>query len=145
MLLERLKSINPLESYDTEKMYPSWDGKPILPHIHPISKETPDWLKADLLKKRTKVGVFRGLRPASAILPYNNNADLDNPRWPRISADVHPLNMPNPYPDGTRRPKALKDTLWSKPLPEHHSLRIDHPENLSDDDKRKHEDTPVSQ
>ena len=135
VLLERLKSINPLESYDTAKMYTGWEGKPKLPHIHPIGKEFPDWYKSTLLKKRALVGRWRGLRPASAILPHNNNADLDNPKWPRISPDVMPLNCPNPYPDGKRRPKPLRDTLWTKPLPEHHSIRIDHAENLASQDK----------
>lgn len=135
VLLERLKSINPLESYDFAKMFSGWDGKPKLPHIHPISSDTPDWHKSTLLKKRALLGHWRGLRPASAVLPHNNNADLDNPKWPRISSDKMPINCPNPYPDGKRRPKALSDSLWSKPLPDHHSIRIDFEENLTDKDK----------
>lgn len=135
VLIERLKSINPLQSYETEKMYSGWEGKPKLPHIHPISKETPDWYKSTIIKKRAQSGRWRGLRPVSAILPHDNNADLDNPKWPRISADKLPLNCPNPYPDGQRRPKPLRDTLWSKPLPDHHSIRIDHTENLTGKDK----------
>ncbi|KAH9404382.1 39S ribosomal protein L38, mitochondrial [Tyrophagus putrescentiae] len=131
VLLERLKSIHPIESYEPAKMFSGWDGKPKLPHIHPISKEHPDWYKSTLLKKRALLGRWRGLRPASAILPHNNNADLDNPKWPRISPDKLPLNCPNPYPDGKRRPKPLRETLWSKPLPDHHSIRIDFEENLN--------------
>ena len=130
VLVERLKSINPLESYDTDKMYSGWEGRPKLPHIYRVPKETPDWIKSTLLHKRSFTGRWRGLRPASIMLPYNNNADLDNPKWPRVSPDVMPLNVPNPYPDGKRRPKVVRDSVWKKPLPEHHSLRIDYTENL---------------
>ncbi|OTF78422.1 39S ribosomal protein L38, mitochondrial-like protein [Euroglyphus maynei] len=125
-----------MESYDTDKMFPTWEGRPKFPHIHPHPPNTPDWLKSTLIRKRSHVGRFRGLRASSAILPYNNNADLDKPKWPRISANVQPLNVPNPYPDGKRRPKSLRQTLWSKPLPEHHSLRVDFPENLQDNDDK---------
>lgn len=139
VLLERLKGINPFESYKTEKLYPSFEGRPKLPQIHPISKEVPDWMKHGIRKMRAHVGRYRGLRAASAILPYNNNADLDKPLWPRANSDVQPLNLPNPYPNGKRRPKPLKKTLWSKPLIEHHSLRIDHQDSLTDTDKKMNE------
>lgn len=141
VLLERLKSINPLESYDTKKMYPDYRGRPKFPHIHSLDEKflIPDWLKSSAAHKRSLCGRYRGMRAASAILPHNNNADLDDPKWPRISPDVLPLNCPNPYPDGKRRPKPLRLTKWVIPLPEHHSLRVDFPENLSKDDKTSYE------
>ncbi|KAJ6225660.1 hypothetical protein RDWZM_004205 [Blomia tropicalis] len=142
VLLERLKTIEPLKSYEPDKMYRSWNGRPILPHIHPIPHGTPDWQKSTVRNKRSHLGRFRGMRPVSAILPHNNNADLDNPKWPRISPDVLPLNCPNPYPDGHRRPKPLRTTLWTKPLPEHHSTRIAHEENLPEIDRKNLENKP---
>lgn len=139
VLNERLKQINLFESYDPTKMYSSWSGKPQLPNIHPISKETPSWLETSILQKRGHVGRFRGLRASSAKLPFNNNADLDRPLWPRIPPTVMPLNCPNPYPDGKRRPKLLKDTLWHKPIPEHHSIRVNFADTLDEEDKKIYE------
>lgn len=139
VLLDRLKMVNPFESYKTERLYPTFEGRPRLPHIHPISLDTPEWMRQNIRKKRAFVGRFRGLRPASATLPYNNNADLDAPLWPRINPDINPLNVPNPYPDGKRRPKNVKQTLWAKPLNEHHSLRIDFADSLKGSDKRMKE------
>lgn len=139
VLLERLGSIHPFESYTVEKLYPTYEGRPRFPFIHPIDKDTPDWVKGSLRQKLARVGRYRGLRPASALLPNNNNVDLDDPKFPRVSPKVLPLNCPNPYPDGKRRPKPLRETLWSKPLPEHHSLRVSYPENLPSDDASQFE------
>ncbi|UXI23153.1 hypothetical protein NH340_JMT09096 [Sarcoptes scabiei] len=142
VLLERLKSIDPLKSYDTSLMYPSWSGQPELPHIYPISKDVPDWYKSVIRQKRAHLGRFRGLRASSAILPLNNNADLDRPLTPRASPKYRPLHVPNPYPDGKRRPKLLKDTQWAIPIPKHHSLRVEFPDNLNESDREKLEQTP---
>ncbi|CAG2118891.1 unnamed protein product, partial [Medioppia subpectinata] len=131
VLLERLSSVNP---YDYGKEF---DKTPTYPHIHPIPVGTPDWLKGPIKKRRSKVGAFRGLRPHSAIEPFDNNADLDRPKWPRLHPSVHPLNMPLPYPDGHRRPTPLRDSKWVKPPHEHPTYRIDFPLNLEKDDKQK--------
>ena len=130
VLLERLKDINP---YKYERMF---DKNPIPPQIYPIPIETPDWLRASIRKRRSKIGIYRGLRPHSAIEPNDNNADLDRPKWPRINESVQPLNQPIPYPDGHRRPKPLRDTLWVKPPNEHPTYRIEHECNLTEDDKK---------
>ena len=131
MLCERLKSINPY-NYDN-----AFDKPRVTPQIHPFDESTPDWLKASIRKRRQKVGVYRGLRPHSAIEPLDNNADLDRPNWPRIYEKVSPLNQPIPYPDGHRRPKPLRETLWVKPLHEHPTYRIAYEESLDEDDKKQ--------
>jgi hypothetical protein len=129
VLLERLKSVNP---YDYEKEF----DKPRLPYIHPFPRDMPSWVKASVIKKRGKIGIYRGLRPHSAIEPFDNNADLDRPKWPRIHESVQPLNMPLPYPDGHRRPKPLRDTEWVKPPHEHPTYRIAFPQNLDESDRK---------
>jgi hypothetical protein len=129
VLLERLSAINP---FDYKNMF---DISPLPTQIHRIPKETPDWLKGEIRRRRDKLGIFRGLRPHSAIIPLDNNADLDNPKWPALSPKVAPLNMPFRY-DGKRRPKHLKDTLWVKPPHEHPTYRIEHEENLDENDRK---------
>jgi len=131
VLLERLKDINP---YNYDNVF---DKSPVPPQIHPIAIGTPDWLKTSIKKRRSKVGIYRGLRPHSAIEPHDNNPDLDQPKWPRIHESVHPLNQPIPYPDGHRRPKPLRDTLWVKPPNEHPTYRIEHELTLADEDKKE--------
>lgn len=137
MLNERLKQVNPFESYDPAKMYPHWTGKPQLANMHPIERGTPSWMEKNIRQKEAHMGRFRGLRATSARLPYGNNADLDRPVWPRIPPTVLPLNCPNPYPDGKRRPKPLKETLWHKPLAEHHSIRVNFANALDEEEDKK--------
>lgn len=141
VLLERLKLIDLQESYQTEKMFPTFEGLPRLPHIHKLPTGMPSWLKSTFRRKMAQIGRFRGLRASSAILPLNNNADLDNPRWPRATSDVIPLNVPNPYPEGKRRPKPL-GSFWKKPLPEHYSIQVEYSDNLEEKDQAKFNETP---
>lgn len=129
VLLERLSTINP---YNYKNMF---DVNP-LPHIERIPENTPDWIRGDIKRRRERRGVFRGLRPHSAIVPLNNNADLDRPKWPRIHPNVHPLNLPIRYPDGKRRPIPLKQTFWVKPPHEHPTYRITQEELLDESDKK---------
>lgn len=131
VLLERLASVHPYQYKDTFK------PNKIPPNIYKISPDTPDWLKANIRKRRDKTGIFRGLRPSSAIQPLNNNADLDKPKFPLFNTDKHPLNLPIYYPDGHRRPKPLKDTLWVKPPNEHPTFRLELQHHLSKPEKQK--------
>jgi hypothetical protein len=114
VLLERLKSINPLDYKSAFEVDP-------LPNLKSL-KDMPSWMVSTEWKRRNRLGAFRSLRPASATVPLNNNVDLDRPFWPFAAK----LNLPTKYPDGKRRPKPLRDTKWSLPPQEHPSFRIEH-------------------
>ena len=130
-LLERLKTVNPLDYKD--------EFKPSLtpPNIYKIPLNVPDWLKASIRRKRYKIGSFRALRPHSAVQPLDNNADLDKPMFPLKSFKESPLNLPLHYPDGVRRRKALRFTKWVKPPNEHPTYRIQHENSVSEEDLKK--------
>lgn len=116
VILERLKNVDPLNYKDTFK-------PELVPQtVHLPDESLPSWYLSTEYKKKSRVGRFRYLRPPSATLPLNNNADLDARRGP---------NRPEyamQYPDGKRRPIALRDTWWVKPFSEHPSAYIVHTE-----------------
>ena len=86
----------------------------------------------DIWKKRNRLGKWRGLRPSSAIIAHNNNADLDNPIWPPPKK----LNIKMRYPDSKkRRPVPVRTTKWALPPHMHPTYRIDHPDFHADNRK----------
>lgn len=105
VLLERLKNIDPF-NYRDQYIAPK-----VPADIH--KENVPDWMKMTVWKKNNKLGYWRGLRPASALLPLNNNADLDQPCRPLPSSNKAPFLRPNPYPGGPKI-KAVKDLPYSK-------------------------------
>jgi len=117
VLKERLKKVDPL-NYDKE-----FERDPLpnayLPEIRDIQ---PSWMQSTEWKRRNRLGDFRGLRPHSAKIPHDNNADLDKPFWPPPAV----LDLPNPYPDILKRPVSLRETKWSLPPHEHPQYYIQH-------------------
>lgn len=116
VLLERLKSVDP---FDYKDQY-------VPPKVPPtVFKEEnlPSWMNIVMFKKKNKVGYWRGLRPASATLPLDNNADLDYPLRPIESSKKQPPGFPNLYPAKIKY-KQLKDLPYSKPANEHEAVYI---------------------
>lgn len=113
VLLERLKDIDPFDYSKTlkESKIP-WE-------ITNDKHEYPKWYWTTLFKRSHKLGPYRALRNPSAILPLNNNADLDYPKWP--FAEKFRLPLTYPYKGG--RKKALKYTKWVLPLKDHPHIR----------------------
>jgi len=70
VLIERLKRIHPFEYKNLLK--PS----KLPATIHQVSRKVPSWYLSTIWKRRNKLGPFRYLRNASAILPLENNFDL---------------------------------------------------------------------
>lgn len=92
VLLERLKNVDPFNYKDQY----------IPPRVPPtvFTEEvdnSPSWMRNVLFKRDMKLGYWRGLRPASAILPLNNNADLDHPVRPIGSSYKSPPGAPNQH------------------------------------------------
>ncbi|RWS16356.1 39S ribosomal protein L38: mitochondrial-like protein [Dinothrombium tinctorium] len=115
VLMERLNSVHPFEYCK------DLEPRTLPANIYKIDYETPCWMKSDIWKRRNRLGPFRMLRPSSALIPLNNNADLDKPFWPHASK----LNFPLRWPRFRARYVALRETRWSKPPQEHPSVRID--------------------
>lgn len=118
VLLERLKSIDPTSSYNDQYVPPK-----VPQTIHQDELSQPHWMKNVLFKKINKIGYWRGLRPASALLPLNNNADLDYPIRPLAPASKVPQGEPNEYPHAIKY-KPFKSLPHSKPVEEHDSVFI---------------------
>ena len=116
VLLERLKTVDPFD-YTNQYVPPK-----VPPTVHE-DKDGPSWMRNVLFKKRNRIGVWRGLRPASAILPLNNNADLDYPLRPLESAKKAPPMFHNKY-NGRLVIKKLKDLPYNKPPNEYTSTYI---------------------
>lgn len=116
VLTERLSTIDPYE-------YKDQYVPPKVPPTVFADGEVPSWMKMVLLKKRNRVGYWRGLRPASATIPLNNNADLDYPIRPLQSVKKHPPGFHNKY-QGKPVKKLLKDLPYNKQLNEHRSVFI---------------------
>lgn len=123
-LLERLKTVDP---FDYKDQY-------VPPKVPPtvFEYDGPSWMKNVMFKKRNKVGYWRGLRPASALLPLDNNADLDYPLRPVSSSKKTPPDFPNLY-QGKIKYKAHKDMPTSKPASEHQAVFVqdDHEVHVS--------------
>ena len=117
VLLERLKKVNPFD-YSKE-----FDIDPI-PNAYGELRDLPipSWQQSTVWKKRNRLGPWRLLRPASAKIPLNNNADLDRPFWPHGAKQFLPLKYPKPF----IHPKPLRETKWVIPPQDHPHLRIDH-------------------
>lgn len=130
VLIERLKTVDPF-NYKDQYLPPKVPETVFVQD--PRKRETPSWLHNVNWKKNNKIGYWRGLRPASATLPLNNNADLDQPVRPLESAVKNPLDEPNRY-IGVRRKKLLRDLPYSKPSNEHESVYIheDHDIHLNE-------------
>lgn len=99
VLLERLKGVDP---FDYKDQYVPPD---VPPTAFPNICRTPSWMYNVNLKKKFKLGYWRGLRPASAILPLNNNADLDYPEFPVPPITQSVPNDPNTYYQHSDKPK----------------------------------------
>lgn len=116
VLLERLQNVDP---YDYKDQY-------VPPKVPPTvfeDKDIPSWMVPVMFKKKNKLGYWRGLRPVSATLPLNNNADLDHPIRP-IRPSSHSLpEFPNQYRQTTRK-KMHKDMPTSKPVNEHEAVYV---------------------
>lgn len=115
VLLERLKIVDP---YDYKDQY-------VPPKVPPtvFEEDGPSWMRTIWLKKKNKIGYWRGLRPASATLPLNNNADLDHPIRPIQSSELRPPGYHNLYP-GKPKIKLLRNLPYSKPANEHESVYV---------------------
>jgi hypothetical protein len=114
-LVERLKNVDPF-NYKKE-----FEIDPI-PNAYGKSWETPSWIWSTIWKKRNRVGPWRNLRPASALIAHSNNADLDKPN----RCVPHLLDIAQRYPDGKRRPKPIRETKWAIPPQDHPTYRVDH-------------------
>jgi len=116
VLLERLKSVDPTDYKDQY----------VPPRVPPtVFKEEglPSWMDTVMIKKKNKIGYWRGLRPASVLLPLDNNADLDTPIRPIASSRITPPGFPNLYPKPYRHSK-FKPSPTSKPANEHVSAYV---------------------
>lgn len=116
VLLERLKNVDPLDYRDQY----------VPPIVAPTvfeEKDHPSWMYTVNLKKKNRLGYWRGLRPASAILPLDNNADLDYPTRPLESSNKIPAEFPNLWRRIPRR-QLLKDMPTNLPPNEHQSAFI---------------------
>uniref|UniRef100_A0A6G1SH04 39S ribosomal protein L38, mitochondrial n=1 Tax=Aceria tosichella TaxID=561515 RepID=A0A6G1SH04_9ACAR len=116
VLLERLKGVNP---FDYKDQY-------VPPKVPPTvfqDENLPSWMNSIMFKKKNKIGYWRGLRPASATIPLNNNADLDYPIRPLRSTKKRLPAHPNLYPAKPKM-KLLKDLPYSKPINEHPNVFI---------------------
>lgn len=116
VLLERLKSVDPT-NYKDQYVPPR-----VPPTVFEEEERIPSWMANVLMKKKNKIGYWRGLRPASAILPLDNNADLDYPIRPIPSSRKIPPEHPNQYTVGKRKP--IKNLPLSKPANEHQAVFI---------------------
>lgn len=116
VLLERLKEVDP---YDYKDQY-------VPPKVPPTvfeDKNIPSWMVNVMFKKKNKIGYWRGLRPVSATLPLNNNADLDYPIRPIVPSSKVPPGHPNQYLQNNRK-KMHKDMPTSKPVNEHEAVFV---------------------
>lgn len=118
VLLERLKSIDVSSSYKSQYVPPR-----VPPTVFQDEISQPHWMKNITFKKLNRVGYWRGLRPASALLPLDNNADLDHPIRPIVPATKAPPGEPNEY-RGRPKIKSHKDMPTSKPVEEHQAVYI---------------------
>lgn len=128
-LLERLKTVDP---FDYKKQF---EIDP-LPNAYGIPKDKPSWMWSSIWKKRNRYGNWRPMRPASALIAHNNNADLDSPKWPLPTR----IEIAQRYPDSTRRPKPLRETKWGIPVHEHQTYRVDHVDQfkeIEEEEKKK--------
>lgn len=116
VLLDRLKDLNP---FDYSKQY---EVDPLPNAYGEIRDIQPTWIQATVWKRRNRVNQFRGLRPASARIPLNNNPDLDFPIWPPPRRN----SILNKFPEYVKRPKPLRVTKWILPPNEHPQYRVDH-------------------
>lgn len=118
VLLERLRKIDPTSSYKDQYVPPK-----VPPTIHQDELSQPHWMKSTIFKKHNKIGYWRGLRPASALLPLDNNVDLDNPIRPLAPASKTPPGEPNEYPHSIKY-RPFKNLPHSKPADEHDAVYI---------------------
>jgi hypothetical protein len=116
VLTERLNKIDPFD-YSKE-----FEVDPLPNAYGEIREISPSWMQATVWKRRNRVNQFRNLRPASAKVPLNNNADLDYPIWP----PMHRHSILNKYPEVRKKWKPLKDTKWMKPPNEHPQHEVYH-------------------
>jgi len=116
VLLERLNSVDP---FDYRDQY----VPPKVPPTVFLDEKVPSWMHNVLFKKKNKIGYWRGLRPASATIPLNNNADLDYPIRPIASSKKTPPGFHNIY-QGKPLLKKAKDSPYSRPVNEHQSVFV---------------------
>lgn len=130
VLLERLKTVDP---FDYKDQY-------VKPRVPPTVFEEkygyPTWMRTHWFKKKARLGLYRGLRPASAILPLNNNADLDYPVRPLASSRKNLPGFPNLYP-AKPKIKRIKDLPYSKPANEHTNVYVQEGIEVYLDDVKK--------
>lgn len=134
VLLERLKSVNPFD-YKDQYVPPK-----VPPTVFQDDVENlPSWMHQVMFKKKNKVGYWRGLRPASAILPLNNNADLDYPLRPVESSKKKPPHFPNSYDHHvvTYKRRLIREMAYSKPPNEHQSVYVEDDHEVHLDEVRK--------
>lgn len=117
VLLERLKNVDPFD-YKDQYIPPK---VPLT--VFQDTKDQPSWMVGVNMKKKNRLGYWRGLRPASALLPLDNNADLDYPIRPLESSNKIPLEFPNQYRKFGRR-QELKDMPLSLPPNEHQAAFV---------------------
>lgn len=116
VLLERLKIVDS-EGYQDQYCTPEVPRTAIQGRINPI------WLHNTMFKKNNRLGYWRGLRPASATLPLNNNADLDYPIRPLAQPDKVAPDNPNKYP-AVKRTKPFSKLPSSRPVNEFHNVFV---------------------
>lgn len=119
VLLERMKKVDPFDGYKDQYVPPK------VPETVFDDGKIPSWMHTVMLKKKNKVGYWRGLRPASATLPLDNNADLDDPLRPAPPSHVIPPEFPNEYPARIRY-KKRSELPSSKPVNEFQEVYIQH-------------------
>ena len=120
VLLKRLEKVNPFD-YSQEFVQDP------LPNAYgEIRDIQPTWRQSTVWKERNRLSHFRGLRPASAKVPLNNNPDLEYPLWPPPRSHY----ILNKYPRNVRRLTPHRDSKWALPPNEHPQQRIDHTQDI---------------
>lgn len=109
------------------------------PTIHRVPRTVPSWYLSTIWKRRNQLGFFRNLRNASALIPLDNNLDLDYPIWPHSSKLAKPMRYP--YRNTPRR--AYKDSKWAIPLKDHPSVRLEDEDIKSIRENEKKEDIEI--
>lgn len=118
VLLERLKSIDPTD-YKDQYLPPK-----VPPTVFKREEKIPSWMINVLMKKENKLGYWRGLRPASATLPLENNADLDYPIRPLASSRKSPPELHNEYGTGKNTYRPQFTMPYNRPSAEQSNIFI---------------------
>ena len=105
------------------------------PSIHRIPRTVPSWYLSTIWKRRNKLGAFRYLRNSSAIIPLENNVELDYPIWPHSSKLLKPMR----YPYRVTNAKPRKESKWILPFKDHPTVRLEDEDikSIREEEKKK--------